>query len=511
MALKDFKLSRDRGAAVRAFLFRHGENSGDYFAYTDGASPVSVTASGRARVYISIDRSAAMADRGRLAIAKSAVVYALSRIKADILGGSNYDLVVSAFADTESRIIRFSATTTGVDEIIAWVNALTVSSAAANFAVAVAHGATWFADAGVFARHRCWFMLSAGRGDAGQIADAVETVAPLVSQVGSDAVGYIPTDTYAIAIGTTDLRGLRWFDNTPHDSTPVIEENDSDAVWRRISGVRRGDITYTPAAISLGEIKAVVVPDEQGELEITIPENLGLALHYQSSTPRKPMFLTIYEGQADDPDRQFVMAWSGRVISAKRTIRSHTVTLSCEPLSSSLERNGLRRLYQYGCPHVLYGDQCGASIKAASVRFSPEVGAWDPASRVLPVPAGVLIAPTSRYVGGLVWWEQDGVTQRRTIVRVSGDNLLLSGPILNALSSAPIWPASDSEPFWPPSDSDPIWPTNDIFIALGCNHTRAFCRANHVEAETGLPNSVNYGGQDLIPTKNPFRFVSNYY
>lgn len=232
-----------------------------------------------------------------------------------------------------------------------------------------------------------------------------------------------------------------------------------------------GVITYQPVPIQRGNIVSNGTLDKSA-IRMTLDIGTELAELFRVYPPSQVVTLTIYEGHVDDPDSQFQIVWAGRVIAASRD--KSELQLSGEPISTQLRRAGLRRHYQYGCPHALYGDKCNANKVAATV--SATVAAIS--GTVITLSSGWAGSFTaSKFVRGMLEWTPAGQsTQRRTILRVSGNNLTISGT---------------------PIDLDV---SDAVDVVLGCNH-RAFA-ADGGDCEGLHDNLVNYGGQPWIPTKN---------
>lgn len=239
-------------------------------------------------------------------------------------------------------------------------------------------------------------------------------------------------------------------------------------------------VTYAPVPIERGNI------DTNGTLDktaIKINTDIGteLAEIFRVYPPAYVVSLIIRQGHIGDPDSEFLVIWAGRIVAAQR--EGGEAVLSGEPISTSLRRPGLRRHYQYGCPHQLYGPQCRAdkASKTVSATVASVAGAtvtldsgWEGAF----VPA--------KFLGGLFEWVNDeGLTDRRTILRITGDTLSLSGI------------AKDVDP------------ADSVDVILGCNH-KAYaedggdCKPLH-------DNILNYGGDRWIPVKNPIGTYNNYY
>jgi hypothetical protein len=232
-----------------------------------------------------------------------------------------------------------------------------------------------------------------------------------------------------------------------------------------------GEITYAPVPVERGNIVSNGTLDKSA-VRMSFDVGTDLAELFRVYPPSSVVTLTIYEGHIDDPDGEFIVVWAGRVIAASRD--KSELQLSGEPVSTQLKRPGLRRHYQYGCPHALYGAPCGADKAAATV--SSTVSAIS--GTVVTLASGWQgTFPSGKFVRGVLEWTPSGSSmQRRTILRVSGDNLTLSGiPVDLAVSDA-------------------------VDVVLGCNH-QAFASAGG-DCEGLHDNLVNFGGQPWIPLKN---------
>ncbi|ASY68907.1 phage BR0599 family protein [Sinorhizobium fredii] len=235
--------------------------------------------------------------------------------------------------------------------------------------------------------------------------------------------------------------------------------------------------TYVPKPITRDNVNSSGTLDKS-TLQIRMPRDIELAEEFRVYPPAQVMSLIIRQGHLSDPDspREFLVCWSGRVLSVGR--EGDECVIAGEPVSSSLRRPGLRRNYQLGCPHVLYGAQCQASEAAATVTATVASisgtsitlnAGWDGAF------------DAAKFTEGLVKWTNDtGGIEIRKILSVSGDTLSLGG-LLRDLN------ASDT-----------------VSVILGCNHQMGDCRDLH-------DNIHNFGGCPWIPTKNPIGFRNNYY
>lgn len=212
-------------------------------------------------------------------------------------------------------------------------------------------------------------------------------------------------------------------------------------------------------------------------LEISVPAGTPIPELFRIYPPGQVVGLTILQGDLANTASEFSPIWVGRVLSC--SWEGIEAKLNCEPVSTSFRRSGLRRNYQYMCPHMLYGPQCRASKSAAS--SSATIYSVDGREVVLTA----LISDPVRYEGGMIEWTlADGRLESRTIVSATTPDplrtgLRLTGPVTGLVSGA------------------------TVTLVLGCRHTLQSCATLH-------NNSVNFGGMPWIPLKNPIGNVSPY-
>jgi uncharacterized phage protein (TIGR02218 family) len=222
--------------------------------------------------------------------------------------------------------------------------------------------------------------------------------------------------------------------------------------------------TWAPENLRRSNIEATT---EQPRLpiKITTRRNMAIAELFRVTPPTDVISVTVYRLHRDSSPAEAAVLWMGRVLNCNWD-NTASATLTCEPVSTSIRRPGLRRMYQRQCPHVLYGGACGVDrsshVSATTVT--------DISGRVLTV-ASLLSRP---YAGGYVEFEtESGVFERRFIRSASGNALTLALPF-NGLAV---------------SDAVNVYP--------GCDHTMDTCN-------TVYSNLPNYGGFPFIPSKNPF-------
>lgn len=229
-------------------------------------------------------------------------------------------------------------------------------------------------------------------------------------------------------------------------------------------------VTYQPKPIDRGALNTSGTLDKSA-LEVKIPVSSELAELFRIYPPSRSVTLIIRQGHVGDVEEEFNVIWSGRVLSSSR--EDSEVTLTCEPLSTALRRSGLRRCYQYSCPHALYGGHCMASKLVATIAAT--VISTSGTTVILDSGWGGAHDPL-KYIGGMIQWETPRGPEIRTILRITsgGNKLLLSGTT-HFLSNG-----------------------DEISVSLGCEHNLEDCENLH-------HNVQNFGGQPWIPLSNPIK------
>lgn len=238
--------------------------------------------------------------------------------------------------------------------------------------------------------------------------------------------------------------------------------------------VTYNSVTYNPVKIERPSFRSSGSTDRTS-LEISMDFSNPLITLFKDYPPSSVITLVIYQGHIGDSE--FPVAWMGSVNSWKRS--SNDGILTCYPGSVSLNRTCLRRHYQMGCPHVLFGPKCNAN--KANVSIVKSVSSF--LSNAVNLPAGwVADAQVPLYVGGTAEWTNPaGSTERRTILDITSNvQLLLSGKT-TGLSNG-----------------------QNITLTKRCDHTTTDCLNIH-------NNINNFGGQPWIPLKTPVGLKNSYY
>ena len=271
------------------------------------------------------------------------------------------------------------------------------------------------------------------------------------------------------------------FETSRHHGRPVnlffIKYGDSEDSYFGYTDAEQ-DMTvagklYKSVAVQRG---AIVVKGnmDKAVLQVNMALNLEVAELFRSYPPSNVVRLTIFQGHLSDPDGEFLVIWSGRVSSNKR--EAGELILSCEPTRTSLRRIGLRRHYQYSCPHVLFGPHCRANKVAATI--SSAVAGID--GQIITLASEWASGTPQLYLGGMVEWENDmGDTEYRTIIRAKPTFVTISGQLRDLAVG------------------------DTIRLVRGCSRDMAGCNSHG--------NILNFGGCPFIPKVNPVSTVNQFF
>lgn len=246
------------------------------------------------------------------------------------------------------------------------------------------------------------------------------------------------------------------------------------------SPIIRAGITYTPWPISHTEIVSTGNLDK-ADITITMATGSGLENEFVGYPPSQVINLTIFQGHMDDTPSlvDYPAQWLGRITAPEYT--DNEIAFNAVPVSASIQRPGLRRNYQLGCPHVLYGAACQANKVNATV--ARVVGSITRNKAMLTVALGGGGILPANYIGGLLEWDTDGGRKEtRTIAKVSVDGLEVT--VRGSLRGLVV--------------------TDAVGVVLGCAHNMTACNDLH-------DNIHNFGGQPFIPLENPLSQKNQFY
>ena len=223
------------------------------------------------------------------------------------------------------------------------------------------------------------------------------------------------------------------------------------------SAVSYGGHTYSPALIKRGSID-FTTEKGRNNLKLQTVRDFPVADLFRVMPPTDIILLTVHRVHYGETEG--VVIWSGRVLNCEWS--GSTASLNCEPVSSSLQRVGLRRMYQRQCPHVLYGGACGVEKADFSV------------SATLSGVSGLTLTSASFALGDgyLAGGYLAFGNEKRFITNHVGSVITINFSLAVAVG-------------------------NIVTVYAGCDHSLPTCDGK-------FSNSENYGGMPYIPIQNPF-------
>ena len=231
-----------------------------------------------------------------------------------------------------------------------------------------------------------------------------------------------------------------------------------------------GGNTYTAVPIARGAVEATSETARLA-LEITCARTLDVLDLFAVMPPDQIVAVTLRRLHAGDGEA--ITLWMGRILNV--TWNSVAAEIHCESVYTSLKRVGLRRLYQKGCPHVVYSGGCG--LDSADFKTTRAVSTVSGSEITVSTLSGFA---DGYFAGGYIEWEPTpGQFDRRAIRSQTGAVVAVAFPL-------PGLAATDTVNLYP-----------------GCDHTLATC-------ESKFSNRLNYGGMPYFPDKNPFSGTSIY-
>jgi uncharacterized phage protein (TIGR02218 family) len=221
------------------------------------------------------------------------------------------------------------------------------------------------------------------------------------------------------------------------------------------------DKQYAPIYISRGSFTRTG-DINKSSLDITVSASEDITFGFRSGWLPSIMTVTISRLHYGDVATDSMMIWKGRVTGCKWA--DSTAVLSSDSAFTVFKRLGLRRIFQVGCPHVLFGEQCGVNPDTYVMATTVNVVNGQIVSL-----SSVGGAPDGYFTGGVI---KVGAVSMMIISHVGTSVTLLDAvPEIVAGIDVQVWP--------------------------GCNRTLATCHAS-------FNNEHNFGGLPFLPTDNPF-------
>lgn len=243
-----------------------------------------------------------------------------------------------------------------------------------------------------------------------------------------------------------------------------------ESTWRYTSAdedvVTPGDVVWQAVPISDDGIT------QSGEassdaMRITADSSIGPAVAYRGSPPSNTIQLVVFrthEGDFSD----IVVAYAGEISEINYPTPS-SVIITCEALSATMRRSGLRLGWQRTCPYALY-DPMTCKVNLGLYGIS---GTIDDITGFTITVDALAAQPDGKFTGGFIQWD-DPVrgTERRMIESQDNGDLVMFGTTTDLTVGTP------------------------ILAFPGCARTMAACG--------DFNNLPNYGGFPHMPGKSPF-------
>jgi uncharacterized phage protein (TIGR02218 family) len=201
-------------------------------------------------------------------------------------------------------------------------------------------------------------------------------------------------------------------------------------------------------------------------LTITAPNTIAPVQMFFGAPPSQPIMVKIYHYH--EGDTQAVLAYVGELMQVNQP-QPGTAILTCDAISASMQRDGLRLAWQRNCPFALYDDiTCGVDKIAHGV----PVKVADVVGNIV-VLSG-LNAADGMFDGGFIEWTHAvRGTEFLAIESQKGDTCEMFG------------------------DASGLYYNLAVIAYPGCNRTTEDCTNK-------FNNLDNFGGVPDLPGKSPF-------
>lgn len=254
-----------------------------------------------------------------------------------------------------------------------------------------------------------------------------------------------------------------------YDGEPIYlyEFRLNNKYWRYTSAASRismGGSIWTPMGVADDGIKQTG-ETQVDALSITLPIESEVVGLFIGTPPINQVTVTIRHCHYGD--NEAAVCYVGEVGQINESTPTHAV-VTCNTISASLERNGLRLSWSRGCPYSLYDSCC--KVNKEAFRFDGAIASVGGSSIVVP---GAAAFGDGYFTGGYIEWiDPTRGTERRAIETHGGDQLIIFG-VVGGLSGGMV-----------------------LKIYPGCGRTVSECQK--------FNNLDNYGGVPSMPGQSPF-------
>lgn len=248
----------------------------------------------------------------------------------------------------------------------------------------------------------------------------------------------------------------------------LFETDDAQYRWAYTTDSKSkifGVTTYEPLEISRGELRQTAENNTE-RLTVKVPFDNPVALIHVPYLPPRPIRLTIYRYERNDPAAEVVQAFSGYITAF--TQKGEWAEFECSQVIDTLSQTVPWAVFKSDCIWALYQIGCGVSKSAFE----------DTVSSLLSVAGDTIQAalfatrPDGWYTNGYML--DPGTGEVRFITYHVGNTIKVVHPFTSLSSGSP------------------------ATLYAGCDRKRSTC-------STKFNNRINYVGFDYFPTYNVFQ------
>lgn len=258
--------------------------------------------------------------------------------------------------------------------------------------------------------------------------------------------------------------------------------------------------TYLKAAIQRGAIDGTTDPDK-GTMKITAPYLLPIVQQMLVISPSFPIALTIYRAQKaresyfdasdESPDNLLTVldayrAWTGRIHSCE--ITGDEVAINAISILNQQFRMGNTLRYQKSCPYALYEQyNCRVPFNALMTEVT-----------ILP---GNVLTASKVQSDGLVW---GNIPQAFGKPERLAKHWFVGGYVTYFDTFANVEGRRAVVEYDPAQGIIAVFPPLRGFVEGSYMKVRAGCSHNSTDCKEKFDNILNYGGDPMIPTQDPY-------
>ena len=250
----------------------------------------------------------------------------------------------------------------------------------------------------------------------------------------------------------------------------LFESDDGRYRWAYTTDAREktmGPIVYKPEAIKRGELKQTAGDANVESLQVIVPFDNPVAAAHVPYLPPRPIKLTIYAYQRNDPGAEIVQAFTGFVTSFSQ--KGAEATLECSQIIDNLSQTVPWVVFKVGCVWALY--QVGCGVDKSLWRRDALVTTVDGYTLGSPEFAS---KPTGYYTNGFI------------IDRATGEQRFITAHDSATGTIKVVYPFQA------------VQGGQILDVYAGCARTKEVCSGK-------FNNKINYVGFDHFPTYNVFQ------